>query len=108
MIRIQEFLHENGASPFKEWFDSLDARAAAKVNTYLTRIENGNTSSLKSLKGGVHECKINWGPGYRMYLGQDGPKLIILLGGGTKSKQQKDINDAKKLWKVYKEHKKEQ
>ena len=87
MIEIREFLLEDGTSPFGEWFEKLDARAAAKVNTYLTRIEGGNTSSLKSLKDGVHECRIDWGPGYRVYLGQDGPTLIILLGGGTKKKQ---------------------
>ncbi len=106
MIEVQEFLYESGASPFREWFASLDARVAAKVNTYLTRIEGGNTSSIKSLKGGVHECRIDWGPGYRVYLGQDRPKLVILLGGGTKKKQQQDIEDAKELWALFKKQKK--
>ncbi len=58
MIEIRELILENGNSPFRRWFDTLDAIAAAKVNTYLTRIENGNTSSLKSLKSGVYECKL--------------------------------------------------
>jgi putative addiction module killer protein len=56
---------------------------------------------------GVHECRIDWGPGYRVYLGKDGEKLVILLGGGTKTRQQKDINQAKELWQEYKKRKKE-
>lgn len=107
MIEIREFLLDNGNSPFGEWFDNLDGQAAAKVNTYLVRIENGNTSSLKSLGEGIYESRINWGPGYRVYLGQDGSQLVILLGGGTKKRQSRDIADAKKLWKDYKARKKE-
>ena len=108
MIEVREFIREDDSSPFAHWFDSLDAQAAAKVTTYLTRIENDNTSSLKSLGSGVHECRINWGPGYRIYLGQDGKELVILLGGGTKKRQQSDIAAAKRLWKEYKERKKEE
>ena len=107
MIEIREYVREDGSSPFADWFNSLNAQAAAKVTTYLTRIENGNTSSLKSLGSGVHECRIDWGPGYRIYLGQEGKELVILLGGGTKKKQQKDIANAKELWKEYKKRKKE-
>jgi putative addiction module killer protein len=57
----------------------------------------GNTSSLKSIGDGVYKCRIDWGPGYRVYLGKDGEKLIILLGGGTKKRQQADIDRAKQL-----------
>jgi putative addiction module killer protein len=106
MIEIQEYVRKDGNSPFADWFNALKGQAAAKVVTYLTRIENGNTSSLKSVGGGVHECRIHWGPGYRIYLGQEGDKLIILLCGGTKKKQQKDIDEAKEYWKEYKARKK--
>jgi putative addiction module killer protein len=108
VITIREYLLEDGSSPFADWFDSLNVQAALKVNTYLTRIGQGNTSTLKSIGSGVHECRIAWGPGYRVYMGQDGDKLVILLGGGTKKRQQKDIDAAKLLWQEYKKRKKEQ
>jgi len=108
MVEVQEYLCEDDSSPFADWFDGLNVQAALKVNTYLTRIGNGNLSNVKSVGSGVHECRIDWGPGYRVYLGKDGEKLIILLGGGTKKRQQKDIDQAKELWKEYKKRKKEQ
>lgn len=96
---INGFFHE------AEWFDDLDAHAANKVNTYLTRLEGGNLSSLKPIKGAFQEVVIDWGPGYRVYVGKDGDKLIILFGSGTKKKQQKDISDTEALWEEYKERK---
>jgi putative addiction module killer protein len=108
MIEIVEYLREDESSPFANWFDGLNVQAALKVNTYLTRIGNGNLSNVKSVGNGVHECVIDWGPGYRVYLGKEGDKLVILLGGGTKKRQQKDVDQAKELWKEYKKRKKEQ
>lgn len=102
MIEIEEYLDEQGQSAFGAWFDKLDSQAALKVTTYLARIETGNTSQLKSLGGGVSECRINWGPGIRIYLAWDGSTLIILLGGGTKRRQSKDIESAKLAWTEYK------
>ena len=106
MIRIEEYITEEGNSPFADWFDSLNAQAANKINTYLTRIAEGNTSNLKPIKGALQEVRIDWGPGYRVYAGKDGDTLIILLGGGTKQRQQKDINHAMKLWEEYKKRRK--
>jgi putative addiction module killer protein len=106
MIRVEEYITEEGKNPFAAWFDSLDAYAANKVNTYLTRIEHGNTSNLKPIKGAFQEVIIDWGPGYRVYIGKDGDKLIILFGGGTKKHQQKDIEHAQWLWEEYKQRKK--
>jgi len=106
MIRIEEYITEEGNSPFADWFDGLDAQAANKVNTYLTRIAEGNTSSLKPIKGALQEVRIDWGPGYRIYAGKDGDTLIILLGGGTKQRQQKDIDKASEIWEEYKKRKK--
>lgn len=108
MIEVQEYLDENGNSPFAKWFNGLNAQAAAKVTTYLVRIENGNTSSLKSVGQGVYESRIDWGPGYRVYMGKDGDSLVILLGGGTKKRQQNDIENAKHSWQAYKQRKKEE
>ena len=85
MNEVKEYLSEDGSSPFADWFDRLNVQAALKVNTYLTRVGNGNLSNVKSVGSGVHECVIDWGPGYRVYLGKDGEKLIILLGAVRKN-----------------------
>lgn len=61
MVRIEEYISEGGKNPFADWFDGLDAHAANKVNTYLTRIAEGNTSSLKPIKGALQEVRIDWG-----------------------------------------------
>ncbi len=106
MIRVEEYITEEGKSYFADWFDGLDAHAANKVNVYLTRLEQGNTSCLKPIKGAFQEIVIDWGPGYRVYAGKDGDRLIILLGGGTKKHQQKDIDHAQMLWEEYKQRKK--
>ena len=71
-------------------------------------MEHGNLSNTKSLGGGVIESKIDFGPGYRVYFGKDGKHLIILLGGGTKKGQSKDIQKAKALWQEYKRREKEE
>jgi len=105
MVEIEEYLDADGSSPFGVWFDKLDSQAALKVATYLARIETGNTSQLKALGGGISECRINWGPGIRIYLAWDGIRLVILLGGGTKRRPSKDIDAAKSAWKDYKARK---
>jgi putative addiction module killer protein len=105
MLRLVEYLDEDGRSPFARWFARLDARAAAKVVAALARIEQGNLSNLKAVKAGVHEFRIDWGPGYRIYLGRDGDVLVILLGGGIKRRQQKDIEAARASWSDYKRRK---
>jgi putative addiction module killer protein len=105
---LQEYLDEKGRSPFENWFNRINAQAAAKVTTALVRLESGNTSNTKSVGGGVYELKIDYGPGYRVYFGYDGPKVVILLAGGTKKRQEKDIETAKKRWTNYKERKKKE
>lgn len=74
----------------------------------LTRMERGNLSNAKGVGGGVQEYRIDWGPGYRVYFGQDGDTLIILLCGGTKRRQQDDIAEAQAHWAEYKRRKKEE
>ena len=68
-------------------------------------MENGNFSNVKSVGNGVSERRIDFGPGYRIYFAKDGDNLIILLGGGTKKRQQSDINKAREYWKDYKDRK---
>jgi putative addiction module killer protein len=104
VIKVAEYIREDGSNPFKTWFDDLDAQAAAKVATATLRLEMGNTSNVKWI-GTIGEYRIDWGPGYRLYLGKDGEALIILLVGGTKKRQQTDIERAKSLFAEYKTRK---
>lgn len=106
MIEIDEYLDDSGDSPFASWLISLNVQAKAKITTALYRMEQGNLSNTKSVGAGVHEYKIDFGPGYRIYFGKDGEQLIILVGGGTKKRQSKDIENAKARWKDYKQRKK--
>ena len=104
-MEILEYIKEDGSNPYKKWFDTLNAQAAAKVTVAKARMELGNTSNIKWFEG-IGEYRIDWGPGYRVYLIQDGMELIVLLGGGTKKRQQQDIKTAKMLFKEYKTRKK--
>ena len=108
VIEIREYLDEQDRSPYAAWFDDLDSRAAAKVATALIRVQQGNFSNTKGLGAGVFECRIDFGPGYRVYFGKDGETVVILLGGGTKKRQQKDIDNTKALWAKYKKRKKQE
>ncbi len=102
MIELRYYLTGNGRSPFEEWFSGLDAQAAAKVTRALVRLEQGNLSNAKGVGEGVLEYRIDWGPGYRVYFGRDGEVLVILLTGGMKKRQQRDIDTAHALWTDYK------
>ena len=105
MLDLRYFLASDGGSPFEEWFASLNAQAAAKVAVALARLEQGNLSNAKGVGDGVLEYRIDWGPGYRVYFGRDGDVLVILLTGGTKQRQQRDIETAKTSWSDYKRRK---
>jgi putative addiction module killer protein len=83
----------------------LEAVARAKVTRAIVRLEQGNFSNVKSVGEGVFEYRIDFGPGYRVYFGQDGPALVILLTGGTKKRQQSDIDAAHAYWQGYKQSK---
>ena len=102
MGEVREDLDRNGRGPYPEWFDGLNPQAAAKVAIAVTRIGQGKFSNVRSVGSGVHECKIKFGPGYRVFFGQNGGSLVILLGGGTKKRQQREINDAIATWQDYK------
>ena len=108
MIEIREYIDDRGRSPFGRWFNGLDARAAARVRTSLARMEAGNLSNVRGVGRGVLECRINVGPGYRIYFGRDGDTLIVLLGGGTKARQQRDIERARELWQEYRRRKRQE
>lgn len=103
-FQVREFLKEDGTSPYADWFCLLDPVAAAKVAIAKLRIEQGNLSNVDWFRG-IGEYKIDWGPGYRIYIAKDGLKIVVLLGGGTKKGQQKDIDRAVDLWETYKARK---
>lgn len=104
VFRVEEYVRQDGVIPYKLWFDSLDAQAAAKVTTAKLRLGMGNTSRVKWFAG-LGEYVIDWGPGYRIYLAKDGDALIVLFGGGTKRGQQADIERAMALLAEYKSRK---
>src|SRR5439155_17889416 len=104
-LSVLEYLDRAGSSPFATWFRSLDAAAAAKVTTALRRLELGNFSNVKGVGAGVFEYRIDFGPGYRVYFGKDGDAVLILLGGGTKKRQNSDIAAAHERWADYKKRK---
>jgi putative addiction module killer protein len=103
--QIIEYTNDADQNLFREWFFGLDARAAAKVTAAIARLENGNTSNVKSVGGRVYEYKINFGPGYRVYFAYDGKNIILLLAGGSKQRQSKDIETAKIRWSDHKARK---
>ena len=105
-IKVEEYVRAGGESPYQTWFDGLDAQAAAKLTVAKARLELGNTSNVEWFRG-IGEYKIDWGPGYRIYLAKEGAALIILFGGSTKKGQQKAIEQAVALHEEYKARKKE-
>lgn len=104
-IDIQEFLDGSGRSPFARWFDGLNAVAAARVTVALTRLGQGNFSNVEGVGSGVYELKIDFGPGYRVYFGEDGEQIVILLGGSSKKRQAAGIAAAQAAWAEYKRRK---
>ena len=105
---LREYQERDNRSPFGEWHSKLDPEARRKVTTAVYRVGLGNFSNVKGVGAGVFECKINFGPGYRVYFGKDGERIVILLGGGTKKRQQNDIRLALDRWEDYKRRKKQQ
>jgi putative addiction module killer protein len=101
MIQIEVYTTPAGKQPFIAWIETIDREARRRVNIALARIEDGNTGSLKSVGDGVHEIRLMHGPGYRIYLGREGNRLVILLHGGTKRRQNDDIVKAKYLWRAW-------
>ena len=101
---IKELLVNDSTSPFGDWFVELDSLAAAKVRVAVARMEQGNLSNVQWFRG-IGEFRIDWGPGFRIYLAKDGLRIILLLGGGTKKSQQKDIEQAVEHWENHKRRK---
>lgn len=100
---LREYLTETGRNPFREWLHSLrDQQARARIRVRLNRVRLGNLGDCKSLGEGVLELRMDFGPGYRVCLAQAGEVLVILLCGGDKRTQARDIKTAKEYWNAYK------
>jgi putative addiction module killer protein len=105
MLEIRYYVASGDHQPFADWFADLDPVARARVARALVRLEQGNLSNVKSIGEGILEYRIDFGAGYRVYFGRDGEVLVILLMGGTKKRQQRDIERAKEYWRDYKQAK---
>lgn len=101
-IELLEYLTTSGRNPFREWLEGLrDRQARAKIRVRLNRIRLGNFGDCKGVGGGVSELRIPYGPGYRVYFGRKGNLVVILLNGGHKKTQSKDIALAQEYWDDY-------
>ena len=105
VLDIRYYFAPDGQSPFEKWFAGLDPVARAKVTTAIVRLGQGNLSNVRGVGEGVLEYRIDFGPGYRVYFGRDGETLVILLTGGTKKRQQRDIAGAIEMWADYRRRK---
>ena len=99
-LRVYE--SSSGKVPFEDWIEGLrDAKGRAQIQVRMDRLEQGNLGDCKPVGQGVLEIRIDFGSGYRVYFGEDGPVVILLLIGGDKSTQDKDIKTAKRYWQQY-------
>ena len=100
--QLEKYLTVDGRCPFDEWKQSIkDKKSRAIVDARLLRLMQGNLGDYKAVGDGVKELRIDWGPGLRVYFGEDGRTLVILLCGGDKKSQVKDIESAKAFWEEY-------
>lgn len=108
MVEVREYVDARGRVPYRDWVVKLDAVTRVRVITAALRMEQGNFSAAKGVGSGVYELRLDFGPGYRVYFGKDGGRIVILLGGGTKKRQSADIDAAHELWAEYKKRKREE
>jgi putative addiction module killer protein len=106
-IEIREYIDARGHNHYREWLSKLDSSVRARIDKSVFRVGYGNLSGVKPEGEGVSALRVDFGPGYRVYLGQDGDQLVILLAGGTKRRQENDIQLARSLWSEYKKRKRE-
>ena len=106
MLEIRHYVDALGRNAFERWFEKLDGGTRARITVALDQVENGNFSTAKGIRN-IFELRLDFGPGYRIYFGKDGDTLVILLAGGTKDRQQNDIERAQALWREYKQRKRE-
>ena len=101
MPEVRAYLDRRGRSPFDLWLDDLTPPVQNRIQQILSRMARGNLGDIRHLGGGIYERRADFGPGYRIYFAWDGPLLIILLGGGDKGSQRRDIRSARERWNDY-------
>jgi putative addiction module killer protein len=106
VIELRTYIDVRGRNHFEKWRKKLDLSVRVRIDQAIARLGDGNTSGVKPEGAGVSALRIDSGPGYRVYFGQDGDTLVILLAGGTKRRQQEDILLAHQMWAEYKRQKK--
>ncbi len=100
-LRIREYETADGKIPFREWLATLDRAVRVRIQARVVRFETGNLGDHKSVGSGVQEARVMFGAGYRIYFGQAGKSLVLLLVGGTKASQARDIRRAQGYWRDY-------
>lgn len=105
MIEIRQYVDRLGRNTFEQWFKAQEGTTRARITIALERLMRGSLSLVKGVGAGVFELRLDFGPGYRVYFGKDGEAIVILLCGGTKKRQQADIDAAHALWQEYKKQK---
>lgn len=99
---VRIYMRADGKAPFIDWWESLrDRRTGEKIRARIARVRLGNLGDHRWVGAGVGELRIDFGPGYRVYFGQVGVRLVLLLCGGDKSSQREDIDEAKVCWADY-------
>lgn len=106
LITLRDYETQTGERPVRRWFDKLDPAIAARLWIRIDRFAHGNMGDIKSVGDGVQEMRFHFGTGYRVYFAHHGHQIIILLCGGDKSTQEKDIKNAKTYWQDYKKRNK--
>jgi putative addiction module killer protein len=102
--KIQFYCTENGREPFTEWFHSIqDQRTQTRIQKRIRQLETGNFGDYRSVGDGVFELRLHFGAGYRIYFGEVDRTIVLLLCGGDKSTQARDIQRAKTYWLEHKE-----
>jgi len=100
-LDVREYVRSDGRCPFREWIDAADVKVRARVQARIARFETGNLGDCRSLGKGIYEARFHFGAGYRIYFGIDAQTVIILLCGGTKDSQRRDISRARDFWLDY-------
>ena len=101
--QVLVFYDGSNQSPYLNWLSSLDLKTQERILDRVSRLERGQFGDYKKIDSSLFELRLFFGPGYRVYFGERGGKLILLLTGGDKSTQNKDITKAKYYWKTFKE-----
>ena len=100
-IEVEIYKTKAGAAPYLEWLSLQDPSTRGRINARVAKLRSGNLGKFEKVGDNIMELKENFGPGYRIYCRQVGKQIVLLLCGGDKSSQKRDIKRAKEFWKDY-------